>query len=183
MPGGTATSAIPTGLMLRTGKTALVGFAAVWLGLVAWGNIVDYESNWQFVRHVLAMDTIWSADLRAARAMTAEPVQRAAYALIIAAEVLSASLCAAGTIALALAVRDPALFRRRRALASLGLIAGMLLYGLGFLAIGGEWFAMWQSDQWNGTEAATRFFLVLAAILLVLGQDDGGALTPPADRG
>ena len=36
---------------------------------------------------------------------------------------------------------------------------------IGFLAVGGEWFAMWQSQVWDGQPAAFRF---IASILLVL---------------
>ena len=32
---------------------------ALWLALVAFGNITDYGSNWVFVQHVLAMDSIF----------------------------------------------------------------------------------------------------------------------------
>lgn len=170
------------GLLVRTGKAVLVGFVALWLGLVAWGNLVDYASNWQFVHHVLSMDTIWSAELRAARGITAEPVQRVAYAFIIAVELLSALLCAIGAVQLILVVRDPLRFRARRELASLGLIVGMLLFGVGFLAIGGEWFAMWQSKQWNGQDTATRFFLVIATVQLILQQDEAGYPASGGDR-
>jgi hypothetical protein len=47
----------------------------------------------------------------------------------------------------------------------------ILLWAGAFLTIGGEWFAMWQSEKWNGTEAAMRNFMVsgiaLAIVLLV----------------
>ena len=39
---------------------------------------------------------------------------------------------------------------------------GFLVWFLGFMVIGGEWFAMWQSQTWNGQEAAFRFY---AAVL------------------
>ena len=47
----------------------------------------------------------------------------------------------------------------------------ILLWAGAFLTIGGEWFAMWQSEKWNGTETAVRNFMVsgiaLAIVLLV----------------
>jgi predicted small integral membrane protein len=36
---------------------------------------------------------------------------------------------------------------------------------IAFLAVGGEWFAMWQLQVWNGQQPAFR---ILASILLVL---------------
>jgi Predicted small integral membrane protein (DUF2165) len=39
-----------------------------------------------------------------------------------------------------------------------GLWLGLLLWSLVFITIGGEWFLMWQSSQWNGELAALRMF-------------------------
>jgi predicted small integral membrane protein len=41
-----------------------------------------------------------------------------------------------------------------------------------FLAVGGEWLLMWQSQIWNGQEAAFRNFAVVGIVLLVLLQQD-----------
>jgi len=53
----------------------------------------------------------------------------------------------------------------------------LVLYGFGFLAVGSEWFLMWQSATWNGAEAAARYFLVAGVVLLVLlaGGEDAAA--------
>jgi predicted small integral membrane protein len=53
----------------------------------------------------------------------------------------------------------------------------ILLWAGAFLTIGGEWFAMWQSTKWNGTEAALRNFMVSGialAIVLLVGNDEIG---------
>jgi predicted small integral membrane protein len=34
-----------------------------------------------------------------------------------------------------------------------------LVWFLGFVVVGGEWFEMWQSKIWNGQEAAFRFYI------------------------
>ena len=44
----------------------------------------------------------------------------------------------------------------------------MLVYGGGFIAVGGEWFLMWQSRSWSGSDSAGRFFLLNATVLIVL---------------
>jgi predicted small integral membrane protein len=56
--------------------------------------------------------------------------------------------------------------------AVLGLGAGVLLWLGGFMAIGGEWFGMWMSSQWNGLQSAFRFVVVLLLALVYLGQRD-----------
>ena len=41
-----------------------------------------------------------------------------------------------------------------------------------FLAIGGEWFLMWQSRAWNGQEEAFRNFATVGIVFLILLQPD-----------
>ncbi len=56
-----------------------------------------------------------------------------------------------------------------------GTLMLMLLFGAGFIGIGGEWFAMWQSEDWNGLEAATRVFLLSGVVLIVTQLTPGDA--------
>jgi predicted small integral membrane protein len=37
-----------------------------------------------------------------------------------------------------------------------------------FLVVGGEWFLMWQSKNWNGQDAAFRMFAIIGIALLFL---------------
>lgn len=146
------------------------------MGLVALNNLIDYRANWLFVQHVMRMDTIAADSTQRWRAVSAEPVQRLAYAAIIAVEGLSAVLLAVAAVRLFQRARDAASFERAAPLAVAGLTLAMLLYAVGFLAGGGEWFLMWQSKTWSGSDAAGRFFLVMAAVLLLLlsGRADAG---------
>ncbi len=57
---------------------------------------------------------------------------------------------------------------RARRIATVGLLMVLLLFGAGFLAVGGEWFAMWQSKDWNGLDAATRNLTLAGIVLLVI---------------
>lgn len=148
---------------------------ALWVSLVAFGNLTDYGSNWQFVRHVLAMDTIFPGAGIRYRAIHSPLLQHAAYALIIAVEALAGALCWIGAWRMWRARRaDAAAFHRAKRIAVAGLSAGLLLWLGGFMAIGGEWFGMWMSTQWNGLESAFRFAAVLLAALIYLGQPDDG---------
>ncbi|MGB6144778.1 MAG: DUF2165 family protein, partial [Rhodanobacter sp.] len=63
-------------------------------------------------------------------------------------------------------------FRCAGQLAVAGLGVGVLLWLGGFMAIGGEWFGMWMSTQWNGLGSAFRFVVVLLLALVWLGQRD-----------
>ena len=53
-------------------------------------------------------------------------------------------------------------------------VAGFLLYAFGFVTIGGEWFDMWMSHQWNGEESAFRFFITFLVILIFVTRRESG---------
>ncbi|MFC8425821.1 DUF2165 domain-containing protein [Streptomyces sp. NPDC057236] len=142
--------------------TLLTASVALYMALVAFGNITDFGTNQEFVRHVLAMDTTFKDEDLMWRAITNEGVQDAAYVAIIVWETAAALVLAYGTW---LWTRpDPA---RARRVSTYGLLMVMLLFGAGFMAIGGEWFAMWQSEDWNGLDAALRVFVLSGVVLLV----------------
>ena len=157
----------------RLSKIGLTATIALWLALVAFGNLTDYGSNLVFVRHVLAMDSIFPGAAIHYRAIHAPLLQHAAYVLIIAAEALAAVLCGAGAWRMWRARRAPAAtFHRAGRHAVAGLTLGVLLWLGGFMAVGGEWFGMWMSTQWNGLGSAFRFVVVLLLALVWLGQRD-----------
>ncbi|EIL87012.1 MULTISPECIES: DUF2165 family protein [Rhodanobacter] len=160
-------------MIVRLSKILLLATIALWIALVAFGNLTDYGSNWPFVQHVLAMDTIFPHAGIRYRAIHSPLLQRGAYALIIAIEALAAALCWWGTWRLWRARRaSAAAFHRAKRVAVLGLAVGVVLWLGGFVAVGGEWFGMWMSSQWNGIQSAFRFALVLLAMLVWLGQRD-----------
>lgn len=161
-------------MLLRLGKTALVGTVALLFVLFAFGNITDYGSNWAFVQHVLAMDTIFTDSTLRWRAITNPALQTAAYWSIIAWQLATAAVLVVSTIRLALAAGDPGRFQAVKGYGAVGLIMALLLYGLGFTVVGGEWFAMWQSHQWNGLDSANRFITLTGIVLIVLMQGEGG---------
>ena len=63
-------------------------------------------------------------------------------------------------------------FNAAKRLPVIGLTLSLLMWLVAFLAVGGEWFLMWQSPTWNGQEAAFRNFVVVGLVLLVLLQPD-----------
>ncbi|SPS02900.1 Small integral membrane protein (fragment) [Cupriavidus taiwanensis] len=50
-------------------------------------------------------------------------------------------------------------FQRAKGFAIAGLTLGFLTWQVAFMSIGGEWFGMWMSKQWNGMPDAFGFFL------------------------
>ncbi|MFJ6086292.1 DUF2165 domain-containing protein [Streptomyces sp. NPDC092369] len=148
---------------LPLAATLLTATVALYIALVAFGNITDFDSNQQFVRHVLAMDTTFKDDDLMWRAVTSHGLQDAAYVVIIAWEVVAAVVLIGGTW-----FWGRREYGRARQVSTYGLLMLMVLFGAGFIGVGGEWFAMWQSEDWNGLEAATRVFLLSGVVLLVI---------------
>ncbi|GGM02623.1 membrane protein [Streptomyces fumigatiscleroticus] len=167
-----------TSRALHLTATLLTGAVALYMALVALGNITDFGTNQQFVRHVLAMDTTFKDDDLMWRAVTDERLQDAAYVAIIVWEAVAALVLLHGTWRWAR--RDLPGARR---ISTYGLLMVLLLFGAGFMAIGGEWFAMWQSKSWNGLDAATRVILLSGIVLLVnhlpAGRPDAPATARP----
>jgi predicted small integral membrane protein len=160
-------------IVIRLAKIAMVAAIALFATIVAFGNITDYGTNLAFVEHVLSMDTIFERSTIRYRAITSPALQHLAYAMIIATEALTAVLCWIGAYALFAKQRAEArAFNRAKALAVAGLTVGFLLWQLGFMTIGGEWFGMWQSKSWDGVPSAFRFVMVIMAVLIFVALPD-----------
>ena len=160
-------------VLIRVAKVTMVGSLAAYAFIVAYNNVVDYGSNYQFVRHVLSMDTTFPGNALMHRAITNESIWRAAYALIMAIEGLTAFLLALGAVMLLGRLRAPAeVFNRSKVWAVAGLTVGFALWFFGFMVIAGEYFAMWQSKEWNGQEAAFRITTEILAVLIFVSLPD-----------
>ena len=63
----------------------------------------------------------------------------------------------------------------------IGGVVGLLVFFLGFIVVGGNWFTMYENAKWSGLEPASQNTVTtLLAMLLVLGAAIGGRL---AERG
>jgi predicted small integral membrane protein len=149
---------------IRLAKLAATAGLGTFFLTVALGNVTDYDTNWQFVRHVLAMDTTFHSPALMWRAVTDETLQRLAYHLIIAWELATGVVLVLAAVLMTARLTQPG-FAMARALAVAGLAMGFLLYGVGFLVVASEWFAMWQSQTWNAQATAGMFTTVLLAAL------------------
>lgn len=161
---------MPTRLAKILLPLTLAAFALV----VTLDNIVDCGSNFQFVRHVLAMDTTFPGNALMGRAITSPLLWHAAYGLIIVTEGVTCVLLLGGSYVLWRARRAAgARFNAAKSLVTAGCLVGFLLWFFGFMVVGGEWFAMWQSRLWNGQEGAFRFYMAILGVLIFVNQADG----------
>lgn len=157
----------------RIAKLLLVAGLALLHALVVFNNVTDFSSNYEFVRHVLAMDTTFPGNHGMWRALTSPLANRAFYFSIIAWEIVITILLGWGVVRLLRALTLPRdVFHAAKRIPMLGLTCSMLLWLVAFLSIGGEWFLMWQSHTWNGQQEAFRMFTVVGLVFLILLQPE-----------
>jgi len=160
-------------MLIRLSKAALVASSALFLLIVVFNNLTDYDSNFQFVRHVLGMDTTFPGNQGMWRAINSPAIHHAFYASIILWEFAAGALLTAGAWKLWQArAASASAWQNAKSLAIAGLTLSMLQWFVAFITVGGEWFLMWQSGTWNGQNAAFRMFAILGLILLFLHQRD-----------
>ena len=156
-------------------QIACVGLIGVFACLVSLNNILDYQSNFDFVKHVLSMDTTFESNKLMNRAIGSAYLHHTAYAVIIFLEAAIGliNLVAAGLMIAAIYARDSMRFTRAKGVAIVGLTIGFILWFGGFMIIGAEWFLMWQSQSWNGQTAAFRFSSIILGSLIFLSVSRG----------
>jgi len=160
-------------MVTRWAKLLLLAGIGMYYTLVALDNLTDFGSNYEFVRHVLMMDSTFPGNHEMWRAMGSPPMHLAFYWGIIFWELATMVLLWWGLVALLRAVRKPpAVFNAQKRVAVMALTLSLLMWLVAFLVVGGEWFLMWQSSTWNGQQEAFRMFVVVGLVLLLMLQPD-----------
>jgi predicted small integral membrane protein len=152
----------------RMTKVLLLLAVAFFYTLVVFNNLTDFDSNYQFVRHVLIMDSTFPGNHGLWRAVFSPWLHRSFYIGVIGWEIVTALLLWWGSVKLARQVRGTAAsFNSAKCIPIIALTLSLLMWLVAFLSVGGEWFLMWQSHLWNGQDAAYRMFTVVGIVLLV----------------
>ncbi|HML28755.1 MAG TPA: DUF2165 domain-containing protein [Hyphomicrobium sp.] len=160
-------------LITRYAKIVMCFVLGLFCLLVTFNNITDYATNYVFVQHVLSMDTTLPGSTLTYRAVSNPVLWQIAYAAIIAAEALTGVLFIAGTAALWRARRASGeIFNAAKSYVVAAATLAFLIWFFGFMVVGGEWFAMWESQTWNGQQAAFRFYISVLAVLIFVNQQD-----------
>jgi predicted small integral membrane protein len=156
-------------------KRSGIFFAVLGCGLltliIAFSNLTDYSTNFQFVKHVLSMDSIFENSTVKYRSITNNTIHHLAYLFIITLELSMAYFFITSASQLYLQRKNSKeQFNLAKKNAYIGVSLGILLWFIGFTVIGGEWFSMWQSNDWNGLAPADRIisFIMLTYLALVV---------------
>ena len=160
-------------MITRIAKLLLLAGVGLYYALVVFNNLTDFDSNYQFVRHVLSMDSTFPGNHGMWRAVPSPAFHQAFYLGIIAWEVVTTALLWWGVVAMMRALRGPAIaFNLAKRVAIAGLSLSMTMWLVAFLSVGAEWFLMWQSHTWNGQDVAFRMFAVVGLVLVIVLQPD-----------
>jgi predicted small integral membrane protein len=160
-------------MITRAAKLMLVAGIALFYTLVVFNNLTDFNSNYQFVRHVLMMDSTFPGNHGMWRALPSPAFHMIFYISIIAWETATMILLWWGAVRLLRALRlSAAAFNVAKRAALMALTLSMLMWLVAFLSVGAEWFLMWQSHTWNGQEPAFRMFAVVGLVVLILMQPE-----------
>lgn len=160
-------------MITRIAKILLLAGIALFYTLLVFNNLTDFDSNYQFVHHVLSMDSTFPGNHGMWRALPSPALHLASYLSIIAWEIVTMVLLWWGVANLLRAARrNVAAFQSAKRVSVMALTLSMLMWLVAFLSVGAEWFLMWQSHTWNGQEAAFRMFAVVGLVLLILLQPE-----------
>ena len=158
-------------MAFRISKLLLVASIGLYMLVVFFNNTTDYGSNFNFVSHVLSMDDTFPGNQGKWRAISHPVLHHLFYILIILTEAVIAFLCLGGAFRMwRKRQADQNAFHQSKTLAIYGLTLGILLWFTGFITVGGEWFLMWQSQNWNGIQSAFQNAAIFLLALLFLKE-------------
>jgi predicted small integral membrane protein len=145
----------------------------LYMFLVCFNNMTDYGSNFQFVKMVSGMDDVFSKQKNGWRSVHSEGLHHAMYLFIIVWEMVITFLVIAGVFRMVIKLNSGTdEFKSSKKLLLLGTSMGVLLWFTMFIAIGGEWFLMWQSKNWNGQNTAFLLCICFLLFLIHLNQPE-----------
>ena len=162
-------------IALRLLKTVTLFLAGLFGFFVFAGNLMDYNSNYEFVHHVLSMDTTFEGNALMWRGIESTTFHNIAYWGLIIAEAIFSLLAFIGVYHMLKNIRGTGrAFNQSKSFGYYAFSLGFAIWFFGFVVIGSEWFAMWQSQIWNGKETAMDITSVWIgfAILLALKDED-----------
>ncbi|MCU1749924.1 DUF2165 family protein [Pseudomonas sp. 6D_7.1_Bac1] len=163
-----------TASLIRRSKLCMVLMAGIFGLLVVFSNVTDYSSNYEFVGHILSMDTTRPNNELHYRAITSPMLHHRIYWMIITLETTYTACCLLGAFQLYKKLNAPRKeFHEAKKYAIVGLTMGIFVYYFCLQVVGNEWFDMDTSTQWNAMTWTRNVidYMMTALIFLVLKID------------
>ncbi|WP_244232609.1 DUF2165 family protein [Methylacidiphilum caldifontis] len=151
---------------IRLSKMIILLFFSFYFLLIALNNILDYQANFQFVQHILLMDSIDKVSPLHSRAWKSPNFHGFVYTLLIGWEAICGLVLFLGTAALFKNLfRSKEEFQQAKRWGSIGLFLGLCGWLFFFILGGGEWFQMWRSTSFNALPQAFRMAILILLFL------------------
>lgn len=162
-----------TSQLERICKIVFIFLFSFYMTLVTLNNLTDYNSNFEFVKHVLLMDSTFKDNQLLWRSLSSPSIHTTFYIGLILFEFIISVLGWIGCFIMIKNFKKKAIvFHNSKRIAIVSLLLSLIMWFCFFIAIGGEWFLMWQSSQWNGLAVARPMFSIVAIILFYITKKD-----------
>lgn len=160
---------LSTDQLVRYSKVMLMAYISFFGILVIYGNFTDYPSNYEYVGHILSMDTTKINENIRYRAITSPMLHHRIYWLIITLEVIYTSCCLLGTYHLYQNLDESAeAFHDAKKFSVIGLMIAIFIYYVGLQTVGVEWFDMDTSQSWNAKDWARHIVDFILPVLIYI---------------
>jgi predicted small integral membrane protein len=158
---------LTTDQIIRYSKVILMAYISFFGLLVMYSNFTDYATNYEYVAHVLSMDTTENNERISYRAITSPLFHHRIYWLIITLEVTYTVYCLMGTYQLFRNVYASAKkFHEAKKSSIIGLLIGLFIYYVCLQVVGVEWFNMDKSQTWNAKDWARHIVDFMLPLLM-----------------
>ncbi|CAI8710681.1 MULTISPECIES: DUF2165 family protein [Pseudomonas] len=144
-----------TDKLIRYSKVILMAYISFFGLLVMYSNMTDYSSNYEYVGHILSMDTTLVNPNIRYRAIESPILHHRIYWFIITMEVTWTVYCLIGTFHLLRKINASSQeFHEAKKFSIIGLLTAIFIYYVCLQTIGVEWFDMDTSQAWNAKDWA-----------------------------
>ncbi|MGH8332244.1 MAG: DUF2165 family protein, partial [Pseudomonas fluorescens] len=158
---------LTTDKLIRYSKVILMTYISFFGLMVMYSNFTDYPSNYEYVSHILSMDTTRENLNLSYRAITSPMLHHRIYWFIITLEVVYTAFCLLGAYHLYRNINTPAaVFHEAKKFAIVGLLIGLFVYYICLQVIGTEWFNMDESAIWNAKDWARHIVDFMFPLLI-----------------
>jgi predicted small integral membrane protein len=164
----------------RLAKVVATAILAALALSAAYNNVVDYEAGFEWVRHIMSLDTVKPSNGAVGRAITDLNVMTAVYIASILAQALAGLCFATAALAMLRRLRGPVgKFVMAKRWLPLGAVFGLLVWFLGWMVVGGQYFAAWQMGLWDPQDSAFRLYMTMMGVLIFVSLPEPAVETPP----
>ena len=159
-------------LAKRLALVVMTLFPALWGLLGGLNNLTDFSGTANnAVKPLISMATTYGNPLQTWRAITAPWAPPVGLAIITTMETLAGVLgVVAILVMLANIRRTPEDFAKGKAWMILACLCAILVWGVGFLVIGGDWFLAWQGKDTQGVQSGAMIYFTPCALALILAM-------------